>query len=180
MRSDICDCSRLLHRPEEQTVKLIKEASKKKAFKLQLLMARKKETLGLEIFKLSKVKASMLAGSLPIGSQIWVYHDRETDPGNPVAVINPYCHVVVYTGCTEVEGEEVHEVVHVSLASKRGLAKAKITKQNVETVIKADNYVFLGHQLEICQFAANMREKIAERAIACVQKPTIVFDYNLQ
>ena len=47
LRSDICDCSRLLHRPEEQTVKLIKEASKKKAFKLQSLMARKKRNTWL-------------------------------------------------------------------------------------------------------------------------------------
>merc|ERR1712107_408962 len=38
--------------------------------------------------------------------------------------------------------------------------------------------VFLGHKLKECQFAPNTRQKIAERALKCAEKPTIAFDYD--
>ena len=38
--------------------------------------------------------------------------------------------------------------------------------------------VFLGHKIEGCQFAGNVREKIVERALKCAKKPSIVFDYD--
>ena len=44
--------------------------------------------------------------------------------------------------------------------------------------IKPNQMVFLGHKIEGCQFAANVREKIAERALKCAEKPSIVFDYD--
>ena len=56
----------------------------------------------------------MLRGHLSKGEQIWIHHDAESDPFNPVARMNPYAHVVVYVGPTEVDGRKVHEVVHVS------------------------------------------------------------------
>ena len=70
--------------------------------------------------------------------------------------------------------------------------KAKIRRQEVLRVtkstdgepvirygaIKPNQMVFLGHKIEGCQFAANVREKIVERALKCAEKPSIVFDYD--
>ena len=56
----------------------------------------------------------MWRGQLNIGEQIWIHHDPRSDPFNPVALMNPYAHVVVCVGPTEINGEVIHEVVHVS------------------------------------------------------------------
>ena len=56
--------------------------------------------------------------------------------------------------------------------------KAKIKKQNVEEVIKPGDQVFLGHKIPNCQASANQPEVIVERALECVRKPSIVFDYH--
>ena len=70
--------------------------------------------------------------------------------------------------------------------------KAKIRRQEVLRVtkstdgepvirygaIKPNQMVFLGHDIEGCQFAGNVKEKIVERAKACAEKPSIVFDYD--
>ena len=160
-------------------------------------MAQKKSVLGLEPFKSSQIKKDMEEGILEPGHQIWIYHDSETDPWNPVARMNKYAHVVVYAGFQEeVTGDqktEVHEVVHVSKSSIfKGIMKATIKRQEVLRVItvpekervvkygaiKKKQMVFLGHKIEGCQFAANIREKIVERALKCAEKPSIVFDYD--
>ena len=75
-------------------------------------------------------------------------------------------------------GERVHEVVHVSKANLRGIVMGKIVRANIFDVIKPSDQVFIGHKVESCQFAGNLRERIAKRAIACADKPTIVFDYD--
>ena len=89
---------------------------------------------------------------------------------------NPYSHVVIYVGQTE----GVHEVVHATKANLHGCVMGKIVKEDIFAVIKPDEQVFLGHKVESCQFAANLRERIAKRANACVDPdlPTIVFDYD--
>ena len=90
----------------------------------------------------------MLRGHLSKGEQIWIHHDAESDPFNPVARMNPYAHVVVYVGPTEVDGRKVHEVVHVSKkAMLCGFVKASIVKEDVMSVIQPHEKVFLGHKI---------------------------------
>ena len=66
------------------------------------------------------------------------------------------------------------------LANLSGLVMGKIVKEDIFMVIKPNDQVFLGHKLESCQFAANIRERIARRAMVCVDpdQPVIVFDYD--
>ena len=52
-------------------------------------MEKRKGTLGLEMFKDSRIRQKILEGTLKVGSQIWVYHDRVTDPVNTVARFHP-------------------------------------------------------------------------------------------
>merc|ERR1712037_145669 len=72
-----------------------------------------------------------------------------------------------------------------------GIVKAKIRRQVLRVTkptdgelvirygaIKPNQMVFLGHKIEGCQFAGNVREKIVERALKCAEKPSIVFDYD--
>ena len=145
-----------------------------------------KESLGLEVFQDSELKRKMLKGELAKGEQIWIYHDAETNP-NLVARINRYSHVVVYVGCREDKngkrvldrnGEEIHDVVHVAKSNWRGIVVAGITRVDINTVVKPNDKVFLGHKLKKCQFAGNVRQKIAERAIACAEKPKLLFAYD--
>ena len=150
-------------------------------FRLNNLMMRPKEELGLEPFGTSQIKKDMLSGKLKQGHQIWIYHDKYTDWWNPVARWNPYSHCVVYIG----ETNKVHEVVHVYKAWSRfwfrfGLFKGTIKRMNVKDVIKPNQSVFLGHKIEGCQFAGNVNEKIAERAKKCTDptKGRIIFDYD--
>ena len=89
-----------------------------------------------------------------------------------------YAHVVVYVGSREKNGETIHEVVHVEKANWRGLVVAGISKVDVMSVIKPKDMVFLGHTIKDCQFSGNVRKKIAERAIACAEKPNILFAYD--
>ena len=104
-----------------------------------------------------------------------------------VARINRYSHVVVYVGRREDKngkrvvdrnGEEIHDVVHVAKSNWRGIVVAGITKVDINTVVKPNDKVFLGHKLKKCQFAGNVRQKIAERAIACAEKPKLLFAYD--
>ena len=153
----------------------------KKPFSLDKLMRKEKESLQLETFSTSSIKNRIETGQMEVGEQIWIYHDGETNPWNPVAVRNPYAHVVIYVGassCIE-KGRNhiVHEVVHVTKDSWRGVMKATIARENIEKVIKHNDQVFLGHQIDGRQFAGNIRKKIAERAIACLD-PKIVFNYD--
>ena len=92
--------------------------------------------------------------------------------------ILPYAHVVVYVGPRERNGETIHEVVHVAKSNWRGLVVAGISKVDVMSVIKPGDMVFLGHTIKDCQFSGNVRKKIAERAIACAEKPNILFAYD--
>ena len=92
--------------------------------------------------------------------------------------ILPYAHVVVYVGPRERNGETIHEVVHVAKSNWRGLVVAGISKVDVMTVIKPGDMVFLGHTIKDCQFSGNVRKKIAERAIACAEKPNLLFAYD--
>ena len=120
----------------------------------------------------------MLKGSLAKGEQVWIYHDAVINP-NLVAKINRYSHVVVYVGAREDKnGDEIHDVVHVSKSNWRGLIVAGISKVDINLVIKPNDMVFLGHKLKACQFAGNVRQKIAERAIACTEKPELLFAYD--
>ena len=140
----------------------------------------------MEVFQDSDLKRKMLKGELAKGEQIWIYHDAETNP-NLVARINRYSHVVVYVGRREDKngkrvldrnGDEIHDVVHVAKSNWRGIVVAGITKVDVNTVVKPNDKVFLGHKLKKCQFAGNVRQKIAERAIACAEKPKLLFAYD--
>ena len=106
---------------------------------------------------------------------------------NLVAKINRYSHVVVYVGAREDRngervldrnGDEIHDVVHVSKSNWRGLVVAGISKVDINLVIKPNDVVFLGHKLKACQFAGNVRQKIAERAVACAEKPELLFAYD--
>ena len=185
------------HDPPERIVQLLETSGGKKPFNLDTLMGQEKSTLGLEPFKSSQIKEAMEEGVLEPGHQIWVYHDIQTDPWNLVARMNKYAHVAIYAGLRKVEGmeeaTEIHEIVHVSKSSvAKGLMKAKIRREEVLRVIKSpdkeaivrygaikpNQMVFLGHKIEGCQFAANVRERIVERALKCAEKPSIVFDYD--
>ena len=185
------------HDPPERIVQLLEKSGGKKPFNLDTLMAQEKSMLGLEPFGNSQIKKDMEVGVLEPGHQIWIYHDSQTDPCNLVARMNKYAHVVIYTGLQEAvngnETTEIHEVVHVSKSSiAKGVMKATIRRQEVLRVtkstdgeavirygaIKPNQMVFLGHKIEGCQFAANVREKIVERALKCAEKPSIVFDYD--
>ena len=161
-------------------------AQEPEPFKLESLMKMKKEDLGLEVFEKSDIKKKMLNGDLVKGSQVWIYHDDVINP-NFVARLNRYSHVVVYVGprkdrngerVLDRNGEEIHDVVHVAKSNWRGLVVAGISKVDIKSVIKANDMVFLGHKLKACQFAGNVREKIAERAIACAEKPKLLFAYD--
>ena len=184
---------KLQHEPKEQVINLLKG---KDLISLETLMEQDKSLLGLEPFESSQIKKDMEEGNLDAGHQIWIYHDSDTDPWNPVARLNKYAHVMVYIGFTEEEGHggrtEIHEVVHVSASGGFGKAKIKrqevlrVTKFDVDSkqsivkygVIKPNQMVFLGHEIKGCQFAANIKEKIVDRAKACSEKPSIVFDYD--
>ena len=156
-----------------------RSASPRKPFQLASLMSRPKETLGLKMFKDSDIMKQLMNGELKMGEQIWIYHDSTTNPWNLVARCNPYSHVVVYVGHQDGQGgERVHEVVHVSKANLRGIVMGKIVRANIFDVIKPSDQEFIGHKVESCQFAGNLRERIAKRAIACADEPTIVFDYD--
>merc|ERR1719150_928209 len=103
-------CSETDHSlPEKLKANLRK---KQKPFEMRNLLAVEKSELKLEPFESSKIRKDMLSGNLKCGEQIWIYHDAETNPCNPVACINPYAHVVIYVGSTE----GIHEVVHISAA----------------------------------------------------------------
>ena len=56
--------------------------------------------------------------------------------------------------------------------------KSSICREDVRSVIKPDNFVFLGHDIKGWQFSANAQEMVAERAIKCAQEPAIQFDYD--
>ena len=91
-------------------------------------------------------------GQLNIGEQIWIHHDPTSDPFNLVAQMKPYAHVVVYVGPTEINGEVIHEVVHVSKKKMLcGFAKASIVREDVMKVIKPHEQVFLGHKINKVQ-----------------------------
>ena len=147
-------------------------------FQLESLMDTDKESLELEPFCESSVKRKMLDGDLDEGTQIWIYHDVATNPWNPVARSNPYAHVVVYVGSQKKNGETIHEVVHVAKNNWQGLVVAGISRVDVMSVIKPKDLVFLGHKIKACQFSGNVRKKIADRAIACAEKPKILFAYD--
>ena len=173
LQSDVDICSQREHMQDAHIVNMIKESLRRKSFKLQLLMEKPKRSLGLEIFEQSQIKAKILSNKLEAGEQIWIYRDRETDPINPIALVNPYAHVMIYVGQNK---DNVHEVVHVVI--KKGLSRATIARQPVMEAIKPTDHIFLGHKIDSVQFAANIREKIAERAIVCARQPRIVFDYD--
>ena len=151
-------------------------------FTLQSLL-KNEDDLGLEIFETSEIKRKMFAGEFEAGQQIWIYHNSKISP-NAISRINPYAHVVIYTGSKEEnnkqgEVETVHEVVHVSKSWKCcTLMKARIRKENILKVIKSTDHIFIGHKLDNWQFSANAREKIVERALKCAKKPDIIFDYH--
>ena len=62
--------------------------------------------------------------------------------------------------------------------SWRGIVVAGISKVDINSVVKPNDKVFLGHKLKACQFAGNVSQKIAERAIACAEKPKLLFAYD--
>ena len=178
MKSSHERCSRRKHQVDKALVDLMDQCHEPEPFQLQSLMDTDKESLGLETFCDSAVKRKMLGGFLDKGTQIWIYHDGATNPWNPVARSNPYAHVVVYVGAQNKGGKTIHEVVHVAKDSLQGLVVAGISRVDVMSVIKPKDLVFLGHKIKSCQFSGNVREKIAERAIACAEKPKILFAYD--
>ena len=167
------------HKLPRDMIRLMEQANPRKPFELASLMSKPKQALGLQAFKDSDIKKQITEGRLKTGEQIWIYHDSSTNPWNPVARCNPYSHVVVYVGHREgKEGDKVHEIVHVKKANMRGIVMGKIVRENILDVIKPEDQIFIGHKLKSCQFAGNLREMIAKRAIACSDQPTIVFDYD--
>ena len=173
LKSDTQKCSEKEHTLGKGVKALLKR--KEEPFKLRNLLIDDKSKLDLQAFEDSKIKKDMLSGRLNVGEQVWVYHDSASNPCNPVARFNTYAHVVIYIGAHD----GVHEVVHIGTASMtRGLMKAKIRRQNIMDVIKPRDQVFLGHKIPRCEFSANLREKIVERALECTEKPSIVFDYH--
>ena len=99
LESVISLCSEEEHSlPERMRDLMIK---KQKPFEMKNLLAavaEGKSTLNLKPFEESQIKKDMLSGQLTPGEQIWIYHDSQTNPCNPIACINSYAHVVVYTG----------------------------------------------------------------------------------
>ena len=171
--SEIQKCSETDHSLPEKLADAMRQ--NQKPFEMKNLLAVEKSSLNLEPFEDSRIKKDMLSGQLKCGEQIWIYHDSETNPCNPVACMNPYAHVVIYIGKTG----DIHEVVHISTAPvTRGLMKAKIRRQNVMEVIKPRDQVFLGHKIPDCEVSANLQEEIVKRALKCTEKPSIVFDYH--
>ena len=171
---------------DESLVEIMQRAQEPEPFQLKSLMELTKEDLGLEVFEKSDLKKNMLKGNLAKGEQVWIYHDAAINP-NLVSKINKYAHVVVYVGPREDRngervldrnGDEIHDVVHVAKSNWRGLVVAGISKVNINSVIKPNDMVFPGHKLKACQFAGNVRQKIAERAIACTEKPKLLFAYD--
>ena len=71
---------------------------KQKPFELKNLLKDDKALAKRQAFEQSDIKKDMLSGKLEPGEQIWIYHDRRTNPCNPVAWVNKYAHVVVYIG----------------------------------------------------------------------------------
>ena len=171
-------CSRLKHQVDKDLVDMMEQCHEPEPFQLESLMDTDKESLELEPFCESSVKRKMLDGDLDEGTQIWIYHDIVTNPWNPVARSNPYAHVVVYVGSQKKKGETIHEVVHVAKNNWQGLVVAGISRVDVMSVIKTKDLVFLGHKIKACQFSGNVRKKIAARAIACAEKPKILFAYD--
>ena len=176
----------LEHTLEKSLLRLIEKSFDPEPFKLQSLMDMDKDDLKLETFEESDIKRRMVNGELERGEQIWIYHDAVTN-SNLVARINPYAHVIVYVGPKldqngkEVLGRDgkcIHEVVHVAKSSWRGLLVAGIFRVDVMSVVKPYDKVFLGHKIRACQFAGNIRNKIATRAIACAEKPRLLFEYD--
>ena len=179
-------CPNQEHTMDESLVEIMQGAQEPEPFQLNSLMEMKLEDLGMEVFKKSAIKNKMLKGDLDTGEQIWIYHDAVINP-NLVARINPYSHVVVYVGARKDRNGEpvldrnrvqVHDVVHVAKSNWRGIVVAGISKVDINSVIKPNDMVFLGHKLKACQFAGNVRQKIAERAIACAEKPKLLFAYD--
>ena len=170
-------CSERSHKQDPRIIEAMKKTFERKPFSLKSLMKMDKESLHLETFEESQIKADMFNNQLKKGEQLWIHHDRETDGGNLAARINPYAHCVIYVGSRTIDGKEVHEVVHVNKAWTKGLLKATISRQDVLTVIKPNNKVFLGHRLENCQLAGNVHKQIVARALKCVEIP-IIFDYD--
>ena len=181
----------LMHSPNNSFVQLIKE--NRKPFELETLMQEEKSSLGLQKFGVSQMKEMMMSHTLEAGEQIWVYHDKDTDPWNPVARVNPYAHCLIYIGHRKEGKKEIHEVVHTAMASiGSGVLKATIRREPVLIVkskpgtlttvkfgpIKANDHVFPGHKLVSCQFAANIHQMIVDRAVKCSEEPSLVFDYD--
>ena len=176
----------LEHTMDKSLVEIMQRAQEPEPFQLKSLMGMRKEDLGLEVFEKSDIKKKMLSGDLATGEQVWIYHDAVTNP-NLVSRINPYSHVVVYVGprkdrnrelVLDKNGVQIHDVVHVAKSNWRGIVVAGISKVDINSVIKPTDMVFLGHKLKACQFAGNVRQKISERAIACAEKPKLLFAYD--
>ena len=178
--SDVRKCSKQEHKPDKAIVQMMNDSNQRERFVLKSLMDRDKEALELEVFESSMIKRKIMEKGMVKGEQIWVYHDGETDPNNLMACRNPYAHVLIYVGWRQVEGQIKHEVVHVKKDNLGGLMKATIARESVLDAIQPHQHVFLGHRLDTCQFAGNVRDQIAKRALACVDpgKKKIVFDYD--
>ena len=179
-------CPHLEHTVDESLVEIMQRAQDPEPFQLKCLMEMRKEDLGLEVFEKSDLKKKMLNGDLETGEQVWIYHDAVINP-NLVARLNPYSHVVVYVGprkdrngdlVLDRNGVQIHDVVHVAKSNWRGIVVAGISKVDINSVIKPNDMVFLGHKLKACQFAGNVRQKITERAVACAEKPELLFAYD--
>jgi len=185
-------CSQNLeHTMDERLIEIMQKAQEPESFQLKPLMETKKEDLGLEAFETSEIKRKMDNGELNEGEQIWVFHDTEINP-NAIAKIMAYSHCLVYIGSKKGEdgeeildsdGRQIHEVVHATFAGISKLVRStgvvdKIARVNVMSAIKPNDMVFLGHRIKECQYSANARKMIVERAIACAEKPHILFDYD--
>jgi len=178
--SDGRKCSKKEHKPDKDVIQMINDSNKKEHVALDSLIDKDKNSLKLEVFESSMIRTEILENQMVRGEQLWVYHDGGTDPSNIMARKKIYAHVLIYVEPRQVEGKTQHEVVHVKKDNLGGLMKATIARENVLDAIKPHNHVFLGHKIDTCQFAGNVRDQIAKRALACVDtnKGKIVFNYD--
>jgi hypothetical protein len=117
------------------------------------------------IDKIPKYSIEDIRNKLKRGDQLFLW--RENVFSNTVM---KYAHVVVYIG--------EQQVVHVAKSSGFHFLRSKFIKEHIDEVIEKDDKVSFGHQIPEFLYSINLRDKITERALACVEEPKLHFDYD--
>ena len=164
---------------DESIVEIMQRVQEPEPFQLKSLMELRKEDLGLEVFEKSDLRKPGKGGASLDLSRCC----NKSKLGGKNQQVFPCSSVGAREDrngerVLDRNGDEIHDVVHVSKSNWRGLVVAGISKVDINLVIKPNDMVFLGHKLKACQFAGNVRQKIAERAVACAEKPKLLFAYD--